>query len=112
MKKSKQLGEKKEKIVKFYTTHKRMPSFRELCTLAGYASTNAATRLVKRLEDEGFLKRDASGRLIPKRLFGAVRVLGLVEAGFPSPAQEGSLESLPHGCAHRCGRQNTWPSFL
>lgn len=94
MTRSKNLSEKKEKIVKFYTAHKRMPSFRELCALAGYASTNAATRLVRKLEDEGFLKRDKSGRLIPRRLFGAVRVLGLVEAGFPTPAQEELIDTM------------------
>jgi len=81
-------AERKVRITKFYEKHRRMPSFRELCTLAGYTSTNAAMRLVRKLEEERFLERDHTGRLIPKHLLGAVRILGLVEAGFPSPAEE------------------------
>lgn len=71
-----------------------MPSFREICKLFGFASTNAAMRLVQKLEGEGFLERDKTGRILPKQLFGKVKVLGLVEAGFPSPAQEELIDTM------------------
>lgn len=37
---------------------------------------------------QGLLVTDAAGRLLPTRFFHAVCVLGTVEAGFPSPAEE------------------------
>lgn len=76
------------KIQKFYRTRRRMPSYREVAALMGYKSSNAAYKLVGRLAQKGVLARGADGRILPARLFGAVSVLGAVEAGFPSPAEE------------------------
>ncbi len=36
-------------IVAFYRTHRRMPTYREIMRLAGFRSTNAAAKLVKKL---------------------------------------------------------------
>jgi repressor LexA len=40
------------------------------------------------LVQEGRLEKDATGRLLPGRSFFALRVLGNIQAGFPSPAEE------------------------
>jgi len=71
-----------------------MPSFSELGRLAGMASKNAVSRLVRRLEAMGVLRRDETGRLVPGSLALPVRVLGTVEAGFPSPAEEELADTL------------------
>lgn len=78
----------KKKIRDFYKSKSRMPSYSEIMKLLGFSSKGSVTNLVKRLESDGFLSKDSSGRLIPAKLHSPVKVLGLVEAGFPSPAEE------------------------
>lgn len=75
-------------IVRFYQQHQRMPSFRELQHLCGFQSSRAAVKLVTRLIELGFLAKDRTGKLLPTRYFRETRVLGAIEAGFPSPAEE------------------------
>ncbi|MDR3558559.1 MAG: S24 family peptidase, partial [Candidatus Pacebacteria bacterium] len=84
----------KDKIFDFYSAHKRMPSYAEIMCLVGFKSKNAVYKLVNRLIEEGAVLKDKTGRLIPSRLFGEVPLLGLVEAGFPSVAEETPLDSL------------------
>jgi repressor LexA len=75
-------------IVQFYHRHRRMPNFRELQKLCGFKSPRTATKLAARLVDLGFLAKDTTGKLLPTRHFRETRILGAVEAGFPSPAEE------------------------
>lgn len=62
--------------------------------LCGYKSKNAVTKLVRRLESEGFLHRDPKGFLIPGKMYGNVKVLGVVTAGWPSPAEEELIDTM------------------
>jgi repressor LexA len=78
----------------FYRERGRMPSFSELGDLVGLRSKNAVAKLVRQFEERGVLARDERGRLIPRRLLPALRLLGTVEAGFPSPAEEELLDTL------------------
>lgn len=82
-----------ESIRVFFKKHSRMPSYQELSTLFGFESKNASFRVAKKLIEEGFLKKDRTGKLIPGQLFEGLRILGLVEAGFPTPAEESLLET-------------------
>ncbi len=81
-------------IVAFYRTHHRMPTYREIMRLAGFRSTNAAAKLVKKLVASHLIQQDPAGRLLPSRFFSQIRVLGTVEAGIPSPAEEVHLETI------------------
>jgi SOS-response transcriptional repressor LexA len=56
--------------------------------LVGFRSRQAVSRLVDRLVAEGLVTKDPQGKLIPRALNGEVPLLGIVEAGFPSPAEE------------------------
>jgi SOS regulatory protein LexA len=78
----------------FYRSHKRMPSYRELTAIAGFRSKNAAYKLVTRLIDQGWLEKDAAGKLLPGPSFHTVPVLGTVTAGFPSPAEEELADTM------------------
>jgi len=71
-----------------------MPTYREIMRLAGFRSTNAAAKLVKKLVAVHLLHQDDLGRLLPSRFFAEIRVLGTVEAGIPSPAEEDHLETI------------------
>ena len=71
-----------------------MPSYSEIGKLLGLRSKDSVFKFVNKLERIGTLKRDEKGRLIPRSLSGSIRVLGTVEAGFPSPAEEELIDTL------------------
>jgi repressor LexA len=83
-----------EKIVAFYEERKRMPSYRELARLLSLKSIKRTVALIETLIAAGAIGRDPSGRLLPTRSFHEVKVLGTVEAGFPSPAEEELLDTM------------------
>jgi repressor LexA len=63
-------------------------------TLLNFKSKNAVSKVVDKLIAEGVLDKDSSGHLIPNKLIGEVPLLGLVEAGFPTVAEENLLDTL------------------
>ena len=81
-------------IVRFYQRRQRMPSLRELQRLWRFRSIHAAEKVAEKLITLGLLAKDRTGRLLPTRYFHALRVLGAVEAGFPSPAEEELLDTM------------------
>jgi SOS regulatory protein LexA len=78
----------------FYHQKGRMPSFSEIGEMAGFRSKNAVFKFVNKLEHLKVLERDAKGRLIPGSIAASVKILGTVEAGFPSPAEEELVDTL------------------
>ena len=78
----------------FYHQTGRMPSFSEIGAMMGLKSKNSVFKLVAKLEELNVLKRDQKGRLIPQSIVKPARVLGTVEAGFPSPAEEELADTL------------------
>jgi SOS regulatory protein LexA len=78
----------------FYRSQKRMPSDSELMTVVGCRSKNAASKLVERFVQRHWLAEDAAGKLLPRRHVHALRLLGTVAAGFPSPAEEELLDTV------------------
>ncbi len=82
------------KLADFYRAHRRMPSYSELLRITGFKSKNAVFKFVQRLVDRGVVHKDNQGKISPKNLFGSTRVLGLVEAGFPSAAEEELLDVM------------------
>ncbi|MDQ2933260.1 MAG: transcriptional repressor LexA, partial [bacterium] len=69
-------------------------TYAEIMTLVGFKSKNAVYKLINKLIGEGVLDKDSSGRLIPNRLVGEIPMLGLVEAGFPTTAEETVLDTM------------------
>ncbi len=84
----------KKKLYRFYHTHRRMPGYSEMCELFGFASKNAVAKVVDKLVDAGVVRKDAKGKLLPLTLGDEVPLLGYVEAGFPSPAEEMALDRI------------------
>jgi repressor LexA len=92
---SEKLIKKRIKIIaEFYRAKNRMPSYSEIGTMLGLRSKHAVSKLVKRLEGTGTLRKDEKGRLIPLSLSRPVKILGTIEAGFPSPAEEELIDTL------------------
>ncbi len=78
----------------FIRSEGRAPSYREMLALFGYRSKNAVHGLVRKLERMGYLRK-SRGRLAPTaQLTGALKLLGAVQAGFPSPAEEELADTL------------------
>ncbi|MDD5422351.1 MAG: transcriptional repressor LexA [Candidatus Omnitrophota bacterium] len=82
------------KINNFYMKNRRMPSYSEMQSIFGFASKNAVFKRVQALMKNGFIDKDAKGRLIPRSLVKPARLLGTVAAGFPSPAEEELADTM------------------
>jgi len=84
-----------KKLQVYYGSTGRLPSIAELGDLLGYRSKGATFNLVLKLIERGILKKDAKGKLLPTAfLKDGIRVLGVVQAGFPSPAEEELIDTL------------------
>ena len=81
------------KFRRFYQDNRRAPSFQETAKLFGYRSKNAAYGLTEKLIAHGFLKKDKAGKLLLDSLAG-VKLLGTVQAGWPSPAEEELVDTM------------------
>ncbi|OGF77633.1 repressor LexA [Candidatus Giovannonibacteria bacterium RIFCSPHIGHO2_02_43_13] len=81
------------KFAEFYKKYKRMPSYAEIMELFGYRSKNAAFKLVNKLVEAGVINKDKQGRLSPANIFGEIKVLGYIEAGFPTLVEEEVLHT-------------------
>jgi SOS regulatory protein LexA len=88
------LNNYKDKIISFYRENKRMPVYTEIMKLLGFKSKNAVAKLIDKLVNEGVLDKDSSGHLIPNKIIGELPLLGLVEAGFPTIAEEIDLDTI------------------
>jgi repressor LexA len=83
------------KLKDFYVGRKRLPSFSELQTLLGYSSKGGVSLLIAHLVKRGIVKRDPNGKLVPTPILeGGIKLLGTVQAGFPSPAEEELIDTL------------------
>ncbi|HCC05670.1 TPA: hypothetical protein DEP58_05235 [Patescibacteria group bacterium] len=82
------------KLRTFFQKHKRMPGYSEMCTLFGFASKNAVAKVVGKLIDAGVVEKDSRGKLVPVALTETVPLLGHIEAGFPSAAEEVALDRI------------------
>lgn len=84
----------KQQLEDFYIDHKRLPTYAEMQKIFGFQSKNAVFKVVRKLIDDGFIAKDQAGKLVPWSLFGSVKLLGLVEAGFPSAAEEELIDTM------------------
>lgn len=84
----------KQLLQGFYRTHKRMPGYSEMCTLFGFASKNAVAKVVDKLVEAGVVRKDSRGKLTPRMLGNEIPLVGYVEAGMPSPAEEQALDHV------------------
>ncbi|MBU3668568.1 MAG: repressor LexA [Candidatus Taylorbacteria bacterium] len=84
-----------KQIYTFFSTHKRMPSYQEICTICKLGSKNTAHTLVQKLKATGALETDKLGKILPtKHKQSSIKLLGLVEAGFPTPSEESLHEQI------------------
>ncbi len=87
-----------ELLLTFLNEHKRMPSYSEMMPLFSLKSKNAVFKIVNNLQKEGFIIKDDKGRIVFNSDFSSpafsIKLLGRIEAGFPSPAEEELLDMI------------------
>ena len=88
------LNEKVQKLRGFLAQHRRMPGYNEMLKLFGYRSKNAVYGLLSRLEELGYVRKTHGKLSFTGKLMGCIHLLGSVQAGFPSPAEEELLDTL------------------
>ena len=79
---------------RFWRMNRRLPTYSEMCRIFGYSSKNAAFRMAKKLIDEGYIEKDDTGHLTPCGERLGIPLVGYVQAGFPSPAEEELIDTL------------------
>ena len=89
------VSEKIEQLRSFYVIEKRNPTFSELATLFNYRSKNAVYGPLQKLIQLGYIEQNKSGRItLTSKITGSSRLLGTVQAGFPSPAEEELIDTI------------------
>jgi SOS regulatory protein LexA len=89
------IAEKIAQLRSFYKQEGRAPSYAEMAELFGYKSKNAVYNPVNKLIALNYLSRAANGRIgFTSKITGGISLLGSVQAGFPSPAEEELVDTL------------------
>jgi SOS regulatory protein LexA len=88
------LNDRIRKLRQFYQQEGRVPGYTEMLKLFGYRSKNAVFGLLKKLEEHGCIRKRGGKIAFTGKLTGGVRLLGTVQAGFPSPAEEELVDTL------------------
>ena len=81
-----------EALTAFFADYKRMPTYEEMKKLFGVASKNTVAYRVNKLIEEGFLTKSGSKLRLAQN--GSVMMLGTVQAGFPTTADEDVVSEL------------------
>lgn len=79
---------RRRQLVRFYREKERMPSYDEMADLFNVHSKGSLHKYVKTFAKEGLVGKTETGRLIPTVKLYGLRVLGTVQAGFPTEAEE------------------------
>ena len=89
------LTEKLDQLRNFFQQQGRMPSYAEMTELFGYKSKNAVYGPINKLIEQGLLEKGHNGRLqFTDKMNGGMKLLGAVQAGFPSPAEEELVDTI------------------
>lgn len=88
------IREKVSALRTFYAVERRAPGYNEMLKIFNYRSKNAVFGLLHRLENMGYITKHKGKIALTDKLTGTIRLLGEVQAGFPSPAEEELIDTL------------------
>lgn len=83
-----------EKIREFYKENRRMPSHSEIGEITGLKSKGSTHKLVNKLVEQNRLQKDSAGKLIPGQTFSGIPYVGSFRAGWPTPAEDETADTL------------------
>ena len=79
---------RKQKLITYFQKFKQLPTYDEMVILFELKSKGSLHRYVQKFIEEGIVEKGSTGKLLPtERLYG-LKVLGTVQAGFPTTAEE------------------------
>ncbi|MCB9798902.1 repressor LexA [Candidatus Nomurabacteria bacterium] len=85
---------RKFKLIQFYRKFRRLPTYEELAELYGVKSKGSLHKYVQKFVDEDLIVKSEGGKLIPTTKLYGLRVLGSVQAGFPTVAEEELVDTM------------------
>lgn len=88
------LNEKVRGLRDFYQREHRVPGYAEMLKIFGYRSKNSVHGLIQKLSELGYVRKDHRKISLTGRITGGIRLLGSVQAGFPSPAEEELVDTI------------------
>ena len=88
------LREKVGRLREFYRREGRAPGYAEMLRLFGYRSKNAVYGLIQKLMAEGYARKSGGKLALTSKLTASIRLLGAVQAGFQSPAEEELVDTV------------------
>lgn len=114
MKEDKNINKRINNLKSFYFKNRRMPSYREAGELFGLKSKSSVSFFLNKLKEKKLIEKDSSGKIIPTRIWlekiitipvsssvsskninpFLIPVIGTVEAGFPTDAEENRDEGM------------------
>ena len=86
--------DRKNVLVSYYREHHCLPAYDELAALFGVRSKGSLYKYLQKFIDDGLVGKSINGKLIPTTKLYGLRVLGTVQAGFPSPAEEELVDTM------------------
>jgi SOS regulatory protein LexA len=89
------LADKIRRLRRFWRLERRAPTYAEMLDLFDYKSKNAVFGLLRKLEEAGYVAKDANGRIaLLNKLTGTVRILGSIAAGFPTQEEQQETDAI------------------
>ena len=88
------IREKVDALRAFHAREHRVPGYNEMLDLFGYRSKNAVFGLLEKLCEQRYITKTHGKIAFTEKLLGSIRLLGSIEAGFPSPAEEELIDTL------------------
>ncbi len=86
--------QRKDQLLAYYRENKRLPSYSELTEVFGVKSTGSLHSYVEKFIEEGLVAKSDNGNLIPTPKLYGVRILGTIQAGFPTLAEEQVVDAV------------------
>lgn len=74
-----------------------MPTITELMALFALSSRSSAFHAASKLIEEGYVEKDATGKLIPLPALFSLPLVGRVRAGFAAPAEDELADTITIG---------------
>ena len=88
------IQDKVRRLRLFYQRENRPPGYNEMLRIFQYRSKNAVHGLLGKLAEQGYIRKNGRKFAVTGKLTGGLRLLGTVQAGFPSPAEEELLDTM------------------
>ena len=86
--------QRKKKLMKYYKENHALPTYDELVDLFEVKSKGSIHKYVQKFIEDGLMGKNETGKLIPTSKLYGLRVLGSVQAGFPTASEEELADTM------------------